>query len=145
MMHSFSIELLSDQSPASVFEAVRNIGQWWCGQYGEDISGNWEKPGDEFVFKAGDGAHYSRQKMVECIPPERIVWEIVESKLSYLDQPDEWNGSALLFEIEAQDGKTRLRFTHRGLMPTLACYDSCSTAWNKYWKNSLAPLLNASI
>lgn len=62
------------------------------------------------------------------VPPKRIVWLVMEQNFKDTKK-QEWNGSTVLFEISALNGKTRLRFTHQGLVPPLDCYEDCQYAW----------------
>jgi hypothetical protein len=48
-----------------------------------------------------------------------------------------------VFEIKSKDGKTELRFTHIGLVPTFECYGGCSGAWGFYINDSLRNLITA--
>jgi len=126
---SFSITLLSDKSPKEVFNAVTNVRGWWSGFYSEKITGATKKLNDEFSFRAGDGIHYSKQKLVELVPEKKVTWLVTDSELTFLKKKDEWNGTKLIFEIAKKGGKTQLRFTHEGLVPKIECYNSCTPAW----------------
>lgn len=139
----FTTTLLVDQSPEQVFKAIKNVRNWWSGYYSEQFEGASEKLNDEFSFRAGEGAHYSKQKLVEVAPNEKIVWLITESKLSFLEQTDEWTGTKVIFNILKKDNKTQLTFTHQGLTPEVECYNSCAPAWSQYMQNKLLPLIRA--
>ena len=141
MTKDFTFTIFTDQSPEHVFEAIRDVRSWWSGFYNESFSGETKELNDEFSFRAGDGAHYSKQKLVEVIPNERVVWIITESELNFLEQKDEWVGTKVVFEISEKDGKTELVFTHQGLTPEIECYDSCAPAWSMYLKEKLLPLI----
>lgn len=141
----FSLTLLSTQPADKIFEVIRNVRTWWTGYFSEDISGNTEKLNDEFIFRAGEGLHYSKQKLTEVIPNQKIVWLITESELSFLEKKDEWTGTEVIFEISETDGKTRLTFTHKGLQPEVECYDACAPAWTMYLQNKLSPLIGGEI
>jgi len=53
----------------------------------------------------------------------------------------EWKGTKVVFEISEQDGKTKIRFTHQGLVPQHECYEVCSNAWTGYITSSLYKLI----
>ena len=53
----------------------------------------------------------------------------------------EWNDTKLIFEITKMDDKTKIQFTHFGLVPEFECYTVCSKAWDFYIKSSLLRLI----
>ncbi len=138
----FTFTLVTDQAPQQVFQAIINVRDWWSGYYSEEINGGTEKLHDEFSFRAADGAHCTKQKLVEVIPGKKVVWLITESALTFIDKQDEWTGTKVIFEISEKGGKTQLKFTHEGLTPEVECYDSCAPSWTKYLQNKLLPLIN---
>ena len=137
----FTSIMLTDQTPEEVFDAIRNVRQWWSGFYSEEITGSTANLDDEFIFRAGDGAHYSKQKLIEVKPAEKIVWLITDSNLSFLEKKDEWTGTKVIFEISKKNKKTQLRFIHEGLNPEIECYNSCAPAWSMYLHQKLTPLI----
>jgi thiamine kinase-like enzyme len=138
----FTHTLLTSQLPVHVFQAIQNVRNWWSGYHSEEISGETEKLQDEFSFRAGKGAHFSRQKIVEVVPNQKIVWLITESQLSFLEKTDEWTGTKVIFEISKTGDKTQLTFTHQGLNPEVECYEICAPTWAQYLQNRLLPLIN---
>jgi hypothetical protein len=141
MAADFTFSIQTEKSPEYVFKVIRDVRSWWSGLYNESFSGETKELNDEFSFNAGDGAHYSRQKLVEVIPDKKVVWLITESELSFLEQKDEWVGTKVIFEISEKAGKTELVFTHQGLTPEIECYDSCAPAWSMYLQQKLLPLI----
>ena len=131
--YTFSFE--SSKSPKDIFETLLDVRSWWSGLYGEDIRGSNKKLDDIFTFSAGDGAHNTKQQLVEWVADKKIVWQVTESNLSFLKKQDEWTGTKLSFEISAKGNKTRVTFTHQGLLPEIECYESCSGAWTQYLEN----------
>lgn len=136
----FTIPFLVDQTPEEVFDAIAGVRRWWSGLYSEEIQGSSKKLNDEFTFRAGGGAHYSKQKLVEIIPGKKIVWLVTDSNLTFLDKKEEWTGTKLCFEMVRQETKTQVRFTHVGLIREMECYGSCSVAWRQYWEQFLSSL-----
>lgn len=137
----FTLTLITNQKPAEVFTRLLDVRSWWSGLFNEKFEGRSEKTGDEFIFRAGDGVHYSKQKLVELVPGKKIVWLVTDSKLNFLGNTSEWTNTRISFEISTQAGKTRIRFTHEGLVPEMECYNNCSPAWTQYLTEKLKPLI----
>lgn len=135
-MSSYSFEIKTQRSPKELFELLLEIKKWWSGIYDETIAGTSKEVNDEFSFSAGGGMHFSKQKLIEQIPYKKIVWEVIESNLSFLDNSKEWEHTRLRFDISENPGnKTKLTFTHEGLTPNIECYEQCTSAWSQYFKN----------
>lgn len=141
--NNFTLIILVDKSPEEVFNVVKNVRLWWSGLFGEEFNGDSEKLLEEFSFRAGDGMHYSKQKLIELEANKKIAWLVTESKLNFLKKTDEWTCSKLIFELEQQGNKTQVTFTHQGLTPEIECFDSCAPAWTMYIQQKLLPLLSA--
>lgn len=138
----FALTLLVDQSPKEVFNAIKNVRGWWSGLYSEEFEGNTDKLNEEFTFRASEGAHYSKQKLIEVIPGKKIVWLVTDSSLTFIKRKNEWTGTKIIFEISEQGNKTQIRFTHEGLVPEVECYNSCGPAWTQYLKERLLNLIS---
>lgn len=132
---NFSYQIISSKTPESIFELLLNVDQWWSGLYEETIKGKSHHLNDEFTFEAGQGMHYSKQKLVELVPNKKIAWLVTESKLTFLSDAGEWTNSKLLFDISKENNKTIVTFTHDGLTPQIECYDQCSSGWTGYLNN----------
>jgi hypothetical protein len=137
----FTTTILVERTPEEAYNAILNVREWWSGLYGESFEGNSEKQGDEFSFLAGGGVHYTRQKLVELIPGKKVVWLITGANLSFVHKTDEWNGTKICFEISQEQDKTKIVFTHIGLVPEFECYDSCASAWTQYIHERLVDIL----
>ncbi len=93
-----------------------------------------------FTYRYKD-IHYSKQKITELVPGKKIVWLILDSFLSFVDDKTEWNGTKVTFEVSKKGDKTEVRFTHVGLVPEYECYGTCSNAWSSYVNGSLRKLI----
>lgn len=132
----YTISLIVDQSPAEVFAAVNNVRDWWAGE----IRGSTDTLGAEFTYRYKD-IHYSTQKITELVPEKKVAWHVLDSQLTFVKEKDEWTDTHIVFEITSKDGKTELLFTHVGLVPTFACYNNCSGAWDSLISESLHDLI----
>lgn len=98
---SFTTTFFVNQTPEEVFNAINNVSGWWQGE----VKGSSKKLNDEFEYRMLD-IHFSKQKLVEIIPNEKVVWLITESNLSSFKDMQEWNGTKVIFEIKEINGKT---------------------------------------
>lgn len=127
------------ESPQEVLAAVTDPRAWW----GEAITGDTRRAGDRFDFEV-PGVHWSRIAVAES-GPERVIWNVVDARIEYVDEKDEWTGTRIEFTIEPTGDGTRLGFEHRGLMPSLECYDACSVAWATLIRKSLRGLVTDGV
>ncbi|WP_316814021.1 SRPBCC domain-containing protein [Pedobacter heparinus] len=133
---NFTTTILVDQTPEQVFEAVNKPRDWWSGEF----EGNTTELGDEFTYRYKE-FHYSKQKVVELVPNQRVVWLVTESQLNFIEDKQEWTGTKMIFEISEQGDKTKLQFSHIGLHPEVECYNDCSNVWGKLIQKSLYELI----
>jgi hypothetical protein len=113
----FSTLILLEQSPADVYKAINNPRAWWS----EDIDGNTDKLNDEWTYHFGDN-HRSKMKIVEMISDKKVVWLVEDNYFKFTQDPCEWVGNKITFEIFKQGVKTQLVFTQIGLVSTYECY-----------------------
>ncbi len=136
MSRDFATTITVDHTPEEVFDAITNVRGWWSGQ----IDGSTDKLNDEFTYRYED-VHYSRQQITELIPGKKVVWRVLDSSLSFVEDKNEWNGTEITFEIAQKEDKAELRFTHVRLVPDHECYGECSSAWSFYINDSLRSLI----
>ena len=133
---NLSITLLVDQSPQEVFNAINNVRGWWS----ENLEGNSEHLNDVFIYRHKD-LHYSKHRLIEVVPNEKVVWLVIDSNLSFVEDQDEWIGTHLSFEISKKGNKAQMLFTHIGLTPEMECYEACNGGWSYFIKESLLSLI----
>lgn len=132
---NFEFSFTSSKNSSQLFAHLLNPKNWWVGLFGETIEGKSEGINDEFSFRAGDGVHFSNQKLIELVADKKIAWLVTESNLTFLKNTNEWTGTKIIFDIEKVSDKTKITFTHDGLIPQFECYGGCSSAWTQYLQN----------
>jgi uncharacterized protein YndB with AHSA1/START domain len=135
-MQSYTTEFTVEQTPEQAFAAIADVRAWWSG----NIDGITDQPDAEFTYRYQD-IHYSKQRITELVPGQRIVWQVLDSNLDFTDDPREWVGSTLVFELTPAADGTSVHFSHVGLTPESECYDKCSAAWDFYVNGSLKQLI----
>ncbi len=59
---------------------------------------------------------------------ELLKWECVAG-------PEDWIGTTIQFQLDDNDGKTRVRFNHDNWKTTDDFYASCSFSWGRYMES----------
>jgi len=132
----FTTTLLVDQGPHEVFTAINNVRGWWS----EEIEGGTSKLHDEFDYHFED-VHRCKIRLSEVIPDKKVVWLVLDNYFNFIKDESEWKGTKIIFDITKQDNKTKLRFTHEGLVPAYECFEVCKNAWTQYIQESLFKLI----
>jgi Activator of Hsp90 ATPase homolog 1-like protein len=132
----FTTTLLTDQGPHEVFNAIINVRGWWS----EEIEGGASKLNDEFNYHF-EVVHRCKIRLTEVIPDNKVVWLVLDNYFNFIKDENEWKGTKVIFEITRQDNKTKLQFTHEGLVPSYECFDVCKNAWTQYIQQSLYKLI----
>jgi hypothetical protein len=128
----FTSTIVVDQAPETAFAAISNVREWWSGE----IEGSANNTGDEFTYQVSD-VHFSIQKVTDMIPGKRKVWQVTESTLNFVSEKSEWTGTQIIFDINIEGDKTKVTFTHKGLVPEVECYNACSGGWERIIQQSL--------
>jgi Activator of Hsp90 ATPase homolog 1-like protein len=132
----FATTFSVSDTPGAVFDAINNVRGWWSGE----IEGDTDQLGSEFTYRYKN-VHRSTQRITELIRGKRIVWRVSDSSLTFVKDKSEWNDTEIVFDISERDGKSEVRFTHRGLVPQYECYGSCSNAWGMLINGNLRELI----
>lgn len=133
---NYTTSIVVDNTAAEVYRAINNVSEWWQGA----IIGQSNKVDDEFSYRMEE-FHFSKQKVLELIPDEKVVWLVTESQLNFTQKADEWTGTKIIFEIAERNHQTQMLFTHQGLVPAIECYGACSGAWQQLIQESLFSLI----
>lgn len=130
------VSFVVDQPANEVFNAVNSVSKWWT----ENLTGSSKSLNDEFTVEF-EGMHVSKQKLIEVVPNQKVVWLVTDSHLNWIKDKTEWTDTKVVFEITRQGNKTQLQFTHIGLVPGVECFDGCKGAWGHYVGESLLKLI----
>jgi hypothetical protein len=133
----FAVSIVVDETPETVFAAIRRPGDWWNASIQDDGA----TVGNVLVHQVPD-IHYCKMTVREAVGDERIVWHVDENTFSFVNDQKEWVDTDIVFDVSRSDeGKTELRFTHVGLTSQDECYELCSDAWGGFIRGSLHKLI----
>ncbi|MFS8130394.1 MAG: SRPBCC family protein [Candidatus Dojkabacteria bacterium] len=132
----YTTSFVVDKSPSEVFSAILKPQEWWS----DLIVGGTEKVGDIFDYHYQD-VHKTKIKIIEVIPDQKVIWEVLENYFNFTKDKNEWVGNKMIFEITSEGDITKLTFTQKGLVPQYECYEVCNTAWGSYINDSLKKLI----
>ncbi len=133
---SFTTTFLVDQTPEEAFAAILDVRAWWSG----NIEGSTDHLDAEFTYRYQD-IHYSKQRITELVPGRRVAWQVLDAYVDFTEDPREWVGTEVTFDVARAGNQTEVRFSHLGLVPDFECYDKCSSAWSFYINGSLKRLM----
>jgi hypothetical protein len=123
---SFTATIEFEKPQHVVFNCLKEVSKWWS----RDFEGKSARIDDEFVI-SHPGRHFSKQKLVELIPDHKLVWQVTESYLDWLEKDkEEWTATKMIFELTPKKDHTVLHFTHEGLVPEKECFSLCEKGWN---------------
>ena len=82
------------QTPHQVFTAINDVRGWWE----ETAAGRFHEVGDEFTHWV-PGVHYARIRVAELLPGKRVMWEVLDNWMSFIDDQSEWKGTTIRFDL----------------------------------------------
>jgi hypothetical protein len=124
---------------ASAEEAMKKISQinlWWR----KDFLDKAEKLNDTFTVPFGEPS-FVDFVISEFVPDKKVVWKVTDCYLPWFQDKKEWNNTEVVFQLSEENGKTKIDFTHVGLVPEVECYTVCEKGWNGHI-NTLAKFIN---
>jgi len=135
-MTDFKTSISVKATPQAAFDAINRPRDWW----GKAIEGPTDILDGEWTYRYKD-LHWSRHVTTELVAGKRVVWRVVDSRLTFLKDQTEWKGADIVFDIAPNSGKTEIRLTHVGLTPAVECYAMCEPAWTGLIQDSLKALI----
>jgi uncharacterized protein YndB with AHSA1/START domain len=118
------------------YEAITSqegLASWWTETCTVET-----KEGGHATFRFDET--YNVMEIEELTPPSKVQWKCIDEHHvdKLITKSNEWVGSQLIFELkEDNQGNTDLNFIHKGLIPSLQCYDICQNSWDHFIKTSL--------
>jgi hypothetical protein len=137
---NYTMSFVTDRSPEEVFDTVKDVRTWWSTGV---VEGESDRVGAEFTYRYAD-VHYCKQRITEFVPGKRLVWNVLEADISFVEDRHEWEGTDVVIDLTGKDGGTEVRFTHIGLVPAFECYDRCVDAWGHIVGTTLRGLITTS-
>jgi hypothetical protein len=132
----YTTSFLVDQTPAEAFAAVNDVRGWWS----QRIDGDTDRLGAEFHYD-NDELHQATFRIIELVPDRRVVWKCLDNHFGFTADKTEWIGTTVEFDVVPDAARTRVTFTHVGLVPDYECFDVCVNAWGGYVGGSLRDLI----
>ena len=142
--HSFATTLSVEATPDEAYAAINDVRGWWS----QDVDGRTDVVGATFAFRGnqdGRNVHRARIEVTELVPAERVVWQVVDNWMGFIDDQSEWKDTRIVFEISATQDGTQIRFSHLGLVSAYECYDVCFNAWTFFLQDSLRALITTGL
>ena len=142
--NDYTSEFWVDQPPTNVLAVIGNVGDYWAppgNLVDATIEGAAHHVGDEFTYR-DRAIQHCRFVVTEIVPGRRAVWNVLDARLNWVDDQNEWNGTRVVFDLTPERDGTRVHFTHQGLTPSMECYGECSQGWRGVIADSLQGRLN---
>ena len=114
ILHKVGIKSTVDK----VYEALATrdgLAGWWT----TDTSGT-GAVGSVLEFRFGPGG--IDMKVIELVPAERVLWEVVAG-------PDEWADTRVSFDLRQEGAWAIVMFKHEGWKAPVDFMHHCSTKW----------------
>lgn len=132
----YTTSIIVNENSETAFNAIKDFRSWW----GEDIEGDTDQLSETFFYHYKD-VHLCKIKLIESIPNQKLVYQVVDNQFSFVKDKTEWVNTKLIFEIIPEGNQTKIIFTHEGLTPKDECFTVCEDAWSSYIHGSLQCLI----
>jgi uncharacterized protein YndB with AHSA1/START domain len=107
-------------SPVAEVYAALTTAEGLAGWWTTDTRGDGDDVGGVLRFRFGAGGF--DMKVLELVPGERVLWEVV-------DGPEEWIGTRVDWSLEQVDDYTVILFKHQDWKEPVEFMHHCSTKW----------------
>lgn len=120
-MESIRHRLVIKVPAERVYEAIttqNGIESWWCKQ-------TTAKPEVGFINTFTFGNLKNEMKITGLTPNKKVEWQCITSI-------EEWEDTNISFDLEQQDGRTVLRFSHSNWRAATDFFDACNYDWGRF-------------
>jgi uncharacterized protein YndB with AHSA1/START domain len=121
-MYCIKLQLHIDATQKQVYKqlvSIDGLRKWWTDQ----TTGNTELNGIiDFRFRE---RYHIQMKVIELIPDKLVKWQCLHAD-------DDWIGTIVSFDLDTENGKTLLRFTHDKWPTHGDFFAHCNLSWAKY-------------
>jgi len=132
----FTTSITVDKDIISTFNSIKNFRGWWS----EEIEGKTGELNETFFYHYKD-VHLSKIKLIEMVADKKLVYQVINNQFNFTKDKTEWMNTKLIFDLSTEGAKTKVVFTHKGLVPEYECYNVCREGWGNYIDNSLRGLI----
>ena len=134
--NDFSYSLTVKATASETLEKISQVNLWWA----KNFKGTASKLNDEFSVYFGDT--YVNFRISEVIPDKKIVWQVTDCNLDWIEDKKEWNNTEVIWSLTQKEGTTKIDFVHKGMTPESECYETCKPGWTHHLKDSLQKLID---
>lgn len=131
--------ILVNASIEESMEKISNIDLWWK----KDYTGSAKKLNDKFTVPFTDPS-FVDFVVSELKPGKKVVWKVTDCYLPWFKNKKEWNNTEVVFQLSEENQKTKIDFTHVGLVPEVECFEVCQKGWDGHL-NNLGKLINEGV
>lgn len=121
------------------FEGINDVSAWWA----KHLEGYTETIHD--IFTVRFGTTFVTFEITEMVPNKRVVWQVIDCDLPFIQNRTEWTGTSVVWEITEEGDKARIDMTHNGLTPDAECFAGCQSGWNRHIQTSLLNYLTENV
>jgi hypothetical protein len=132
----FHLTITVNASPEEAIKKINQVNLWWA----KKVIGKSEVLDDKFTVDFGKT--FVDFQLSELIPNKKVVWKVTDCNLDWINDKKEWNNTEVVFEVSSEDNKTKIDFTHIGLVPGIECYNDCEEGWTGHVTNSLVKFID---
>jgi hypothetical protein len=129
---NYTTTISVDTGISNTFKSIKNFRAWWS----EEIEGNTDKLGENFLYHYKD-VHLCKIKLIEMVADKKLVYQVIDNEFNFTKDKTEWINTKLIFDLSIEGNKSKIVFTHEGLVPEYECYNVCNDAWTSYIQGSL--------